>query len=121
MISILFIEDDPVSGMLYEKVCALYGYRYLLADSGNLGLTMASEIQPDMIVLDLSLPDIDGFQILNRLCQDSKTTHIPVVILSAGSVEELEAVCKSAGAVAYLPKPISLSGFKALIEQYTSE
>ena len=118
MALILFIDDDLGSRFLYAKACTILGHQSLLADSGRQGLTIAIERQPNLIVLDLSLPDMDGLDVLKQLRQGNPTAHIPVVIVSAGVSEQDPQISKAAGAAAYLNKPVGLNALQNAIEQF---
>lgn len=118
MAQILFIDDDLGSRVLYEKACIILGHHALLAKSGRLGIVMARTHQPDLILLDLSLPDLDGMQVLARIRQEPGTSHIPVIIVSAGMSKQDPQTALSAGAVAYLNKPIGLNDLQHAIHQF---
>jgi CheY-like chemotaxis protein len=120
MALILFIDDDMFSRALYAKACTILGHLSLLADSGQLGLTMAGERQPNLIVLDLSLPDQTGLQVLAQLRQGNRTAHIPVVIVSAGVSDQDPQISQAAGAVAYINKPVGLNTLQNAIDQFAN-
>ena len=120
MALILFIDDDLGSRVLYEKACTLLGHHPILASSGAQGLAVAEERQPDLIMLDLSLPDEDGMLVLAELRQGLTTAHIPVVIVSAGVTEQDDQISKANGAVAFYNKPVSLSTLQNTIDQFAS-
>jgi signal transduction histidine kinase/CheY-like chemotaxis protein len=93
---ILIIDDDEVSRYLLKGVLGNGGYRLLEARGGNEGLRLAKESKPDLIILDLSMPDLSGFEVLDQLKMDPKTQQIPVVIytsqrLDSGERERLQA------------------------------
>jgi CheY-like chemotaxis protein len=77
---ILIIDDDEVSRYLLKGALANSGYRLFEAHGGKEGFRLAHEIQPRAIILDLSMPDLSGFQVLDMLKSDSETKHIPVII-----------------------------------------
>jgi CheY-like chemotaxis protein len=82
---------------------------------GGLGLDLAREHQPDLILLDVQLPDILGDEALRRLLADPRTCNIPVVVVSAdASPRTIERLC-AAGAVAYLTKPLDVPRFLKLL------
>jgi len=93
---ILIIDDDEISRYLLKGVLGAGGYRLLEARGGNEGLRLAKEIKPDLIILDLSMPDLSGFEVLDLLKRDPETLQIPVVIytsqrLESGERERLQA------------------------------
>lgn len=119
MAVILFIDDDLGSRVLYEKACTLLGHQSLLAESGERGIAIALADQPDLILLDFSLPDLDGLAVLTRLKEEYSTARIPVVIVSAGISEQESQVTHEAGAVAFLNKPIGLNELQQTIHQFS--
>jgi signal transduction histidine kinase/CheY-like chemotaxis protein len=93
---ILVIDDDEISRYLLKGVLGASGYRLLEARGGNEGVRLAKEIKPDLIILDLSMPDLSGFEVLDLLKRDPETLQIPVVIytsqrLESGERERLQA------------------------------
>ena len=80
---LLLIEDDPDTRQIYKDVLDLEGFQVLLAEDGEKGLSCAQETLPDIILLDLMLPKISGFDVLRRLRDAEETRRIPVMIFSA--------------------------------------
>ncbi len=100
--SVLVIDDEQQIRRLLHVTLEANGYRVLAAASGEEGMTLATMDRPDVIVLDLSLPDLDGTELLRRLRQWST---IPIVILSARASEQDIIQCLDTGADDYLVKP----------------
>lgn len=116
--TLLYIEDNLSNLRLVERIIArLPGVKLIAAIRGRLGLDLAREHRPDLILLDLHLPDVPGDEVLRRLRQDPQTRHIPVVIVSAdaspGQVKRL----LDTGARAYLTKPIDIAQLLALLQE----
>ena len=88
--SILIVDDDEISRYLVKGVLGNKGYRLLEARGGNEGLKLARETLPDLIVLDLSMPDLSGFEVLDALKANSATREIPVVIYTSQVLESHE-------------------------------
>lgn len=88
--SILIVDDDEISRYLVKGVLGNKGYRLLEARGGNEGLKLARETLPDLIVLDLSMPDVSGFEVLDALKANSATREIPVVIYTSQVLERHE-------------------------------
>lgn len=103
--TILLIEDDPLSARLAGLVLDSAGYQVLSAQSGTEGLSIAREVSPDLIVLDLMLPGMDGFEVLSRLRSDPRTSNLKVVIVSSRSQPADKETADKVGADAYLTKP----------------
>ena len=100
---VLVIDDDPDSRVLMEDYLADFGCEVLQASSGNVGLEMAQTHRPDLITLDLHMPDVDGWEVLKRLKEEPEVSDIPVVI---ASVTANEGRGRLFGAVDLLQKPI---------------
>jgi len=102
--TILFIEDEPTLQKTVGQVLEQEGYQVKKALDGELGLKLAKEFKPDLILLDLILPKLDGFGVLEELKKDPATKDIPVIILtnleSSADVEK----ALSLGATTYLVK-----------------
>ncbi len=81
--TILVVEDDPVIGRMLQATLEAEGYSAVVAGSGEEGIAFAVSEVPELMILDLMLPGINGFQVVERLRANAKTAHIPVVILSA--------------------------------------
>jgi HAMP domain-containing protein/CheY-like chemotaxis protein/signal transduction histidine kinase len=101
---LLIIDDDPPFAKILLELARENGFRGVVALRGDTGLTLARELRPDAITLDLRLPVVDGWAILDRLKHDPRTRHIPVHVISA--VEEGRQRGLRLGAMAYLQKPI---------------
>ena len=110
--AVLYIEDNFPNLRVVEHIMARRsGVRLLTAMQGRLGLEMALEHRPDLILLDLHLPDIGGDEVLEQLQRDDRTAEIPVVILSADATANQLERLKAAGARDYLTKPIDVRSF----------
>jgi PAS domain S-box-containing protein len=116
---LLYIEDTVANLRLVEQILeSRPSVRVLPAGMGRLGLELAAEHQPDLILLDLHLPDIGGEQVLARLQADERTRQIPVVILSADATERSRAPLLDDGARAYLTKPIGVRDLLGVVDEY---
>jgi signal transduction histidine kinase len=110
--TILYIEDNPSNMRLMEVLLhSRPGIALLTATQGSAGLEMAQKHVPDLILLDLNLPDISGQEVLIRLQASALTRDIPVIVLSADATASQIARLKSAGARAYLTKPLEVTEF----------
>lgn len=104
MAKILLIEDDPLMVNLYRKIFARAGYVVEIAQRGGAGLEKAKEVLPDLILLDIMMPEMDGFEVLEKLKKDDKTKSIPVIALTNLAGEEDAKRALDLGAVAYVVK-----------------
>lgn len=110
-LQIVYIEDDPVIAQMYRMKLEKDGYRVNLAADGEAGLQAVREIRPDLVFLDIRLPKMDGFTVLRQLRDDPATRHIPVVILSNYSAEEMVETGIRLGAQDYVIKSEATPGF----------
>src|SRR5467141_970496 len=103
-VNVLFIEDDPAVAEMYKLKLELDGYRVTVAKSGEEGLDHAKSQVPDIVFLDIRLPKMDGFAVLENLRSDGVTRNIPVIILSNYGEKELVDRGLKLGALDYLIK-----------------
>jgi CheY-like chemotaxis protein/signal transduction histidine kinase/HAMP domain-containing protein len=106
---VLIVEDDPDLARTELDVARDRGFKGIVAIRGDSGLALAHEYKPDAIILDMKLPVMDGWVVLDRLKHHPETRHIPVHIVSAGDGRQN---ALKAGAVAFLEKPISKEGLE---------
>ena len=111
---VLLVDDDPSIVKVVGKRLEVSGFEVLVAVDGQEALTKAQLGNPHVIILDLMLPTLSGFEVCAALKKDPRTQPIPVIIFTAKGQEMDETLCREIGATAYLSK--SLQG-KALIEQ----
>lgn len=119
--TILVIEDDPIAAKLMQYQLERKGYQILIASNGVQGVKMIQVNPPDLLLLDLMLPGLDGFEVLNRLRADPQTADLPVVIVSAKSQPGDKQMAARIGANAYLTKPYDRAELLALIRSLLSE
>ena len=110
--TLLYVEDNPANLKLVEQIIARHPDLSLLtAVNGNLGIELARDKQPDVILMDINLPDISGYEALKILRADPATAHIPVIAVSANAMSlDIERGMK-AGFFRYLTKPINVNEF----------
>ncbi|MFN2542517.1 MAG: PAS domain S-box protein [Chthoniobacterales bacterium] len=118
--TILYVEDNLSNLTLIEQILADQPQlRLITAMQGRLALDLARQHSPDLILLDLHLPDLPGWTVLAQLKSDEATRHIPVVIISADATAQQVKRLMAAGARAYLTKPIEVTEFFRVVEQTT--
>jgi two-component system, cell cycle response regulator DivK len=106
-VSVLIVDDSADSREMYEYALVYSGFRVLHADNGADGLSRAAEALPDVIVTDLCIPRIDGFELLARIQTDPRTDRIPVIVVSGSADADASQRAIAAGAAAFLLKPCS--------------
>lgn len=104
---ILYIEDNPQNMRLVRKMLGVGGYEIFEALTGELGLKMAQAHLPDLILMDINLPDIDGLEVTARLKADPATAKIPVVALTANAMHGDKERFTDGGCDGYLAKPVT--------------
>ena len=118
---VLVIEDLRDQAELWSDVCAEAGLNAMTAATGVQGCEKARDSQPAVIVLDLMLPDIDGWEVCRRLKNDSRTRDIPIVILTARDEPRGARRAAEAGCAAYLKKPCAPTELVAVIKRMLRE
>jgi two-component system, cell cycle response regulator DivK len=106
MATILIVEDNPANMKLAVFVLKNAGYAVLSAPDAEIGLTLAREAHPDLILMDIQLPGMDGLSATALLKQDVATRAIPVIALTALAMKGDEARIRSAGCSGYIAKPM---------------
>jgi CheY-like chemotaxis protein len=119
---VLYIEDNAFNCRLVGRILERRdGVEVLFAKTGGEGLTVAREWLPDVVLLDLNLPDLHGGDLLQALRADKQTKHIPVVVVSADATATQIERLLSAGARNYLTKPIDVAQFLFTVDEILSE
>ena len=115
---VLYIEDNPVNAMLMEAVLErVPGLQLVCAALPEVGLELAQAAPPDLVLLDIQLPGIDGFEVLRRLRAASATQAVPVVAVSANAMRNDIERARAAGFDGYLTKPIDFERLLALVQR----
>jgi two-component system cell cycle response regulator DivK len=115
---VLIVDDDARNLKLARDVLLVAGYRTLVAETGNEAVALAAEHLPDVILMDLRLPDMDGTDAARILRGEARTAVIPVVLLSSISLEEGTAWLADAGFAGYLAKPIDIDEFPDQVRSF---
>jgi two-component system, cell cycle response regulator DivK len=118
MSTILIIEDNEKNMKLVRDILQFAGHATLETPSGHEGVRLALEHRPDLVLMDIQLPDIDGIEALRRIRLDTRLDAIPVLAVSASVMpEELRRIVAS-GFDAYVTKPIALKDFTATVQRF---
>ncbi len=115
---ILVVEDNPLNLKLVRDVLKVAGYEVIEAQSGEEGLRVAQEEPPDLVLMDLQLPGIDGTETLRRLRQGTLGPDVPVVAVTALAMAEDKERASRAGFDGYVEKPISVRALPGQIEAF---
>jgi DNA-binding response OmpR family regulator len=105
---ILLIDDSSVNNLLLQNILEDENFRVLVAFSGKEGLAIISEERPDLVLLDIMMPKMDGIEVLQRIVSDIKTKDIPVIMLTAKADKEDEKLTLEMGAADYIIKPVNI-------------
>ena len=108
---VLYIEDDPVNMVLVKKLLRREGVQFLEATNGWAGLALAQMHKPDVILMDMNMPDMDGYEATRRLKTFVELRHIPVVALTANAMEGDKQRSIEAGCDGHITKPIDINTF----------
>jgi two-component system, cell cycle response regulator DivK len=115
---VLVVEDNERSMKLFRDVLLASGYRTLEATTGKDAVELVIEHRPDLVLMDIQLPDIDGVEALDRLRADERTASVPVLALTAQAMEGDRERFLAAGFDGYLSKPVNITDFVATVERY---
>ncbi|HUN05645.1 MAG TPA: response regulator [Aggregatilineales bacterium] len=115
---ILYVEDNAQNMRLVRKILTATGYTVLEAVDGLSGLSVAAAEKPDLILMDVNLPDISGLEATGRLKADATTQHIPVIALTANAMHGDRENCLAAGCDGYLAKPVMKAELLNAVESY---
>jgi two-component system cell cycle response regulator DivK len=116
--TILYIEDNPENRLLVRRVLEVEGYRVIEADSGKTGLQKAETMAPDLVLMDINLPEIDGYELTHRLKQMPDLAGVPVVAMTANVMKGDREKTLAAGCDGYIQKPIDVDQLPLQIARF---
>jgi DNA-binding response OmpR family regulator len=117
MARVLVIDDEQAIGHVIRLLLESQGHEVFVADDGSRGFALAQRQSPDLVILDVMMPILDGFGVLEALRRDPRTAPIPIVMLSALTGEDVEARCLELGAAAYVRKPFDSDSLLGAIRE----
>ena len=115
---VLVVEDNEKSMKLFRDVLLAKGYRTLEATTGGRAVELAAEHAPDLVLMDIRLPDLDGVEALGRLRADERTTPIPVLAVTAQAMHGDRERFLAAGFDGYISKPVNVVQFVRTVRQH---
>jgi two-component system cell cycle response regulator DivK len=120
---ILYVEDHPDNMALVKRAMEARGYEFLWAPDGLKGFEMAETHQPDVILLDINLPDIDGYEVARRIRNSSKSTlvYVPIIAVTANALRGDAEKALAAGCDVYMSKPINIRELWARVEGFLTK
>ena len=118
--NILYIEDNPDNLMLVRRALESRGYKLLQALTGELGVSIAEAEEVDLILLDINLPDIDGYEVARRLrnSQKKQLAYVPIIAVTANALKGDAEKALAAGCDVYMSKPINIRELWARVEAF---
>jgi two-component system, cell cycle response regulator DivK len=118
--NVLYIEDNRDNMMLVKRALEARGYRLLEAETGLAGVELAEKQDVDLILLDINLPDIDGYEVARRLRTSSKTVlaYVPIIAVTANALKGDAEKALESGCDVYMSKPINIRELWARVEAF---
>ena len=115
---VLIVEDNELNMKLFHDLLEAQGYETLQTREGLQALSIAREHNPDLILMDIQLPEISGLEVTKWLKEDDDLAHIPVVAVTAFAMKGDEERIREGGCEAYISKPISVMGFLQTVDSF---
>jgi two-component system cell cycle response regulator DivK len=115
---ILIVEDHPLNMKLMRDLLAAHGYETLETGDGLEALNLARQFRPDLILMDLQLPDVSGLEVTRWLRREPGTQGIPIIAVTAFAMKGDEEKIREGGCEAYIAKPISVANFLQTVERF---
>lgn len=121
MKKILFIEDEEDQIMMVKERMEARGYVFISAEDGEEGIKKTYEEMPDLILLDIVMPKVNGYEVCLHLKNDPETCHIPIVVVTASGVKNLEKQCLALGVREIIRKPYDSSYLEQRVAYYLGQ
>ncbi|MFC1617569.1 response regulator [Candidatus Margulisiibacteriota bacterium] len=115
---ILYIEDDPINKYLVKKVLEDSGHEVFEASDGESGIGRAGDIKPDLILMDMQMPGMDGYEATKEIRKTDPEHKIPIIALTAHALPGDKEKCIAVGCDGYITKPIDIKNFESQIKDY---
>ena len=119
--AVLIVEDNELNMKLFHDLLDAYGYRTIQTRNGLDALALAREHKPNLILMDIQLPEVSGLEVTRWLKDDEELRDIPVVAVTAFAMKGDEERIRSGGCEAYLSKPISVSVFLDTVRRFIGD
>lgn len=116
--TVLIVEDNELNMKLFNDLLEAHGYRVLQTREGLSALDIAREHKPDLILMDIQLPEVSGLEVTKWLKEDDDLRSIPVVAVTAFAMKGDEQKIRDGGCEAYISKPISVASFLSTINSF---
>ena len=116
---VLIVEDNELNMKLFSDLLSAHGYETIQTCDGHKAVELAREHRPDLILMDIQLPEISGLEVTQWLKADEELSSIPVVAVTAFAMKGDEEKIRKGGCEDYISKPITVSKFIETVKQYT--
>jgi two-component system, cell cycle response regulator DivK len=117
---VLIVEDNDLNMKLFNDLLVAHGYGTLQTKDGTEALALARQHRPDLILMDIQLPEVSGLQVTQWIKSDDILRSIPVIAVTAFAMKGDEEKIRDGGCEAYIAKPISVSSFLKTVERFLS-
>ena len=117
---VLIVEDNELNMKLFQDLLEVHGIKTVQTKNGNEAMELARAEMPDLILMDIQLPEISGLDVTKLLKQDDELKHIPVIAVTAFAMKGDEEKIREGGCEDYISKPISVTNFLEIIQKYLS-
>lgn len=117
---VLVVEDNELNMKLFCDLLNAYGFEAVKSMDGLRAVEMAKEIHPDLIIMDIMLPEVSGLDLARWIKDDDAVRNIPILAVTAFAMKQDEEDVKDAGCEAYMTKPIQMGPFIKIVEELTS-
>lgn len=116
--TILYIEDNCENRLLVRRVLEAEGYRVIEAEDGLAGMDFVQSETPDLVLMDINLPELDGYEVTKRLKQSPAMAEVPVIAMTANVMKGDREKTIAAGCDGYIPKPIDIDALPGQIARF---
>jgi len=116
--TVLVVEDNDLNMKLFCDLLEAHNFRTLQTRDGLRAMDMVREHRPDLILMDIQLPEVSGLEVTRRLKEDDELKHIPVIAITAFAMKGDEEKIREGGCEAYIAKPISVQKFLEVVQQF---
>jgi two-component system cell cycle response regulator DivK len=117
---VLIVEDNDLNMKLFNDLLVAHGYRTLQTKDGIEALALARQHRPDLILMDIQLPEVSGLQVTQWIKEDDDLRMIPIIAVTAFAMKGDEEKMRDGGCEAYIAKPISVANFMRTVERFLS-
>ncbi|HEY7549999.1 MAG TPA: response regulator [Hyphomicrobiaceae bacterium] len=119
--TVMIVEDNELNMKLFHDLLAAHGYRTLQTRTGMEALRLARQQRPDLILMDIQLPEVSGLEVTKWLKDDEELADIPVIAVTAFAMKGDEERIRRGGCEAYISKPISIASFLDAVRRHLGE